>query len=234
MKVITTVHKAGFEQYGHRWVESMANWPAGTEFVMYPEGFTTEAVKCVPVESLDNLQAFKSRYAKYRAPSYRHDPVRFSNKVYAAWHAFRDYDGIGVWLDADCITYKPVTEELIKDALAGAFFACFKRPHLYTETGLWIVDCRHPETREFFETWIEWFETDAFKNLREWHDCTTLDATLRLFESDGRITTTNLSGAYQNDMHPMAKAPLSAYFDHCKGPRKAQGFSPENANRKAA
>jgi hypothetical protein len=234
MKVVTTVHKAGFEQYGHRWIKSMRNWPAGTEFVMYAEGFTPEGVDSVDVASLPELKAFKASRQGYVAPSYRHDVVRFSNKVFAAAHAFKDHDGIGVWLDADCVTYQPVTEELIRESLAGAYFACFKRPFLYTETGLWIVDCTHDENQAFFDTWTKWFTSGAFVNLPEWHDCTTLDATIRLFEQDNRITAHNLSGEFENTMHPMAKAPLSAYFDHLKGPRKSLGFSPENEHRKAA
>jgi hypothetical protein len=246
MKVITTCHKAGFEQYGHRWLESAKHWPGG--LVMYhegQEGFGYEAAKClkdhpafpsVPVtgkrcEDLPRLVAFKEANKAYKAPSWRYDIVRFSNKVFAAYDAFYDYDGIGVWLDADAVTYKPIPEGYVEQQLGGDFFAHFKRADWYTETGLWIMDCRHPETKAFLDTWVEWFESGAFKQLHEWHDCTTLDATLKLFLKDGRITTKSLSGDFERHMHPMAKADFAKYVDHCKGPRKADGFSPENTYR---
>jgi hypothetical protein len=230
MKVVTTCHKAGFDQYGHRWCESVGNWPAGTEFVMYGEGFG-QINRC---EDLPRLAAFKEAHKNYKAPSWRYDIVRFSNKVFAAYDAFYNYDGIGVWLDADAVTYKPIPEGYVKEQLGGAFFAHFKRADWYTETGLWIMDCSHPEKKAFLDTWVNWFESGAFKTLHEWHDCTTLDATLKLFLRDGRITTKSLSGEFEREMHPMARADFSRFVDHCKGNRKAQGFSPENKNHTGA
>ena len=231
MRVVTTVHKAGFDVYGHRWIESIPNWPEA-EFVMYAEGFTTEKVRCVRTEDVPRLTGFKAKHKAYAAPDWRHDIVRFSNKVFAAYHALYDYDGIGVWLDADCVTYNPIPSGYIEEQLGDAYFAHFYRPGHYTETGMWIVDCRHPAHKAFFDTWIGWFETGAFTQLDEWHDCTTLDATLKLMRKD--ITTRNLSGEYGNIMHPMAKADISRFVDHCKGPRKGTGMSPENVHRAAA
>ena len=231
MKVVTTVHKAGFDQYGYRWIESVNNWPAA-DFVMYAEGFTTDAVPCVKTEDVARLAAFKAKHKAFTAPSWRHDIVRFSNKVFAAYDALYDYDGIGVWLDADCVTYRPIPPGYIEKQLGGAYFAHFARPGHYTETGMWIVDCRHTAHKAFFDTWIGWFETGAFTQLDEWHDCTTLDATLRLMRDE--ITTRNLSGEYGNLMHPMTKADISRFVDHCKGPRKGTGMSPENVHRAAA
>ena len=239
MKVITTVHKAGFDQYGYRWIESLKNWPVNAEFVMYAEGFmpndalsVCETFDAKPTDGVRRLQAFKEKHKAFTAPSWRHDIVRFSNKVFAAYDALYDYDGIGVWLDADCVTYNPIPQGYIEEQLGDAYFAHFYRPGHYTETGMWIVDCRHTAHKAFFDTWIGWFETGAFTQLDEWHDCTTLDATLRLMRDE--ITTRNLSGEYGNLMHPMAKADISRFVDHCKGPRKGTGMSPENVHRAAA
>lgn len=242
MKVVTTCHKAGFDQYGHRWCESVGNWPAGTEFVMRVEGIerlgelqASAAINGMSgrlsfsrCEDLPRLAAFKEANKKYKAPSWRYDIVRFSNKVFAAYDAFYDYDGIGVWLDADAVTYKPIPDGYVQEQLGGAFFAHFKRADWYTETGLWIMDCSHPEKKAFLDTWVNWFESGAFKTLHEWHDCTTLDATLKLFLRDGRITTKSLSGEFERVMHPMAKADFARYVCHLKGPRKGMLHSPEN------
>lgn len=230
MKVVTTVHKAGFEQYGHRWIESVRHWPKA-DFVMYAEGFEPDFPhkRC---EEVERLEAFKAKHADYIAPSWRYDIKRFSNKVFAAYDALYDHDGIGVWLDADCVTFKDIPDGFIEGLLDGAYLAHFDRPGHYTETGLWVMDCRHPEHKAFLDTWVDWFESGAFKQLHEWHDCTTLDATIRMFKRDGRIKTKSLSGEHGKGMHPMAKAATSQYIDHCKGPRKNLGFSPENEWRK--
>jgi hypothetical protein len=227
MRVVTTVHKAGFEEYGHRWVDSMANWP-GAEFVMYAEWFSTDKVKCVDVDSVQRLAAFKQAHQAYRAPSWRFDVVRFSNKVFAAYDALYDYDGIGVWLDADAVTYKPVPEGYVEEQLGDAYLAHFKREGWYTETGLWLMNCAHPQHKAFMDRWLQWFESGAFIKLHEWHDCTTLDATIKLTGVPAR----SLSGEFDRDMHPMAKADFGRFVDHCKGARKALGHSPENEHRK--
>lgn len=235
MKVITTVHKAGFDEYGQRWIDSIANWPKA-EFLMYAEGFEPPlGVDRIRTESLPRLGAFKPKYAHYRPVSWQWDVVRFSNKVFAAHDAFYDHKGIGVWLDADCVTYKTIPEGYIESLLPdGAYMALLKRVGYHTETGFWIVNCDHPEHKAFMDTWVAWYESGKFKELREWHDCATLDATVKLFERDGRLKTHNLSGEFARDMHPISKIDLGRYIDHCKGKRKAQGVSPENEFRMAA
>lgn len=227
MRIVTTVHKAGFEQYGHRWIESMPNWP-DAEFVMYAEGFTTDAVPCVRTEDVCRLASFKAKYANYRPPSWRFDSVRFSNKVFAAYDALYDYRGIGVWLDADCVTYKPIPPGYIEEQLGDAYLAHFRRTGHYTETGMWIMNCAHPMHRDFMDRWLAWFESGTFRKLQEWHDCTTLDATIKIMG----VPTKSLSGAYENDMNPMAKADMSRFVMHMKGPRKTMEVDPDNTSAK--
>lgn len=221
MKVVTTCHKAGFDEYGHRWAEGIKNWPAA-EFIMYCEGFGHTPM---PARG----EAFKAKHASYRPPSWRFDIVKFSNKVFTAHDALYNHDGLGVWLDADAVTYRPIPEGYIESLLPdGCYLAHFKRHH-YTETGFWVMDCRHPEHKAFLDHWVGLFESDAFQALPEWHDCTTLDATIKAFR--GRVKTHSLSGGFEGEMHPMALADLAKYIDHCKGARKALGFSPENKHR---
>lgn len=233
MKIVTTVHKAGFEQYGHRWIEGIKNWPEA-EFVMYAEGFTTEAVLCKRVEDLPRLEAFKAKYKHYKPVSWEFDVIRFANKVYAAYDAFYNYDGIGVWIDCDCVTYKPIPDGYVRSRLPeGAYMAMFKRIGLYTETGFWIMDCSHPQHRQFMDAWLAVYESGEFKNLTAWHDCMALDITVARFEKDGRIKTASLSDGYEKFGHPMAKADIGRYIDHCKGNRKVHGISPENDHRRS-
>ena len=234
MKIATTVHKEGFDQYGHRWIDGMKNWPDG-EFVMYSEGFDSGLPNAKRIEDLQRLKDFKAKHANYVAPSWEFDIVRFSNKVFAAYDAFYEASGLCIWLDADCVTYKPIPQSYVTGLLPGdCYMAMFKRAGYHTETGLWVLNADHPEHQAFMDTWVAWFESGQFKTLAQWHDCTTLDATVKLFERDGRIKTHNLSGAYTKDMHPMAKADIARFIDHTKGGRKSKGRSPENKFRAAA
>lgn len=230
MKVVTTCHKAGFERYGHRVLETWRLWPETAELHFYTEGFDlpeTPRVVAHRVEDLPELCAFKAKHGHYKAPNYLFDVVRFSNKVYAACDALKDHKGVGVWLDADCVTRKPIKPGFIEWHLGGTYLAMLKRAGMYTETGFWVMDCAHEAHSDFLQTWRAWYDTDSFKSLPNWTDCEALDATVRKFEKAGRITTTSLSGQYEKEMHPMAKIELGKYIDHCKGGRKELGYSPE-------
>ncbi len=232
MRVVTTASKQGLENYGYRWLESRKNWPVDTEFRWYTEGYTIDC----PGKDMADVPGFaewKLRHAFFLPPAWRWDVVRYAHKVFAAIDALLEYDGVGVWLDADCVTFKPIPPGLIEAQVQDAYVAHYGRTGHYTETGLWIMNCAHPEHAKFLTAWKNIYLSGKFRQLGEWHDCMTLDATLRRFKADGRITTKNLSGAHHLQMHPQALTELGQYIDHCKGPRKSKGYSAENAHHAA-
>lgn len=236
MRVVTTCHKAGWEQYGQRCLDGLKKWPKEADFWWYTEGFSAEDrnnVQFMDNSALLKLQAFKAEHSHYRAPDWRYDVVRFANKSYAIHDALRDYRGLGVWMDADIITINRPPKGYIAGLLpADCYIALFQRDGMHSETGLWLVNCEHEAHAEFMDTYLDWYESGRFKGAHQWHDCVLLDATIRAFERAGRIKVHNLSGAASNTDHPMAVHPSAQYWDHCKGPkRKELGYSPE---RKAA
>lgn len=232
MRVCTTCNADGFERYGHRILDGWKHWPLGTELWWYVEGFmlpTDRPAGIVEIscDKLQSLQSFKLRHADFVPPGYLYDVVRFSHKVFAACDALREYKGVGVWMDADCVTRQDIPAGYIEGHLKGAYMAMLKRAGMYTETGFWIMDCSHPHHEDFLQTWAGWYDGGAFRNLANWTDCETLDATVRRFEKAQHIKTVSLSGKFEKDMHPMAKIELGKYIDHCKGARKELGYSPE-------
>ena len=248
MRVVTTCHKEGFEVYGHRWIEGRKHWPKGTEFWFYTEGYELpltpeeqQAVETVgiyetpwierrDVNDIQSLVEWKAKHKNYTPPDWQWDVVKYSNKVFAAIDALYDCKGIGVWLDADCVTYADIPEGYVEGLLGDAYMGSFQRTGLYTETGMWVVNCDHKEHRNFLDTWRGMYLGERYKQLTQWHDCMTLDAAIRI----AGVPVVNLSGEFAKDAHPMARVELSKYIDHCKGPRKIKGMSPENKNRKVA
>lgn len=228
MRVVTTCNKQGLEDYGYRWLESRKNWPKA-DFQFYTEGFEVDCPG-KDFKDLPDFSAWKLKHARYRAPSWRYEVVRYAHKVFAAIDALYDYKGLGVWLDADCVTYKKIPKGFLEKKLDGAYIAHYGRAGMNTETGFWMVDCSHPLHQKFLDTWKSLYLEDRFKGLSAWTDCQSIDAAIRLTG----VPTTNLSGEFVKDMHPMAKTELGRYIDHCKGPRKALGRSPENRFRGAA
>lgn len=221
MRVVTTAPPGA--AYVQRWLDSRKNWPEGTDFQFYTEGVEVDC----PGKDFKDLQRFidwKELHRDYVSPSWEWDVVRFSHKVFAAADALYDYQGVGVWLDADCVTYKPVPEGLIEKQVEGVYMACYQRTGLHTETGLWIVDCSHPIHKEFMDLMRGWYLSEEYKKLPQWHDCFVLDACIRQLKPPVR----NLSGEHHMNAHPQALSELGQYIDHCKGLRKKEGRSPEN------
>ncbi len=251
MRVVTTASKQGLAEYGHRWLAGRRFWPLDTEFCWFTEGYeipySPEELRLIEICGLGDARKWldrkdilglpkfvewRAKHMGYRSPDWRYDVVKFAHKVFAAADALYDYEGIGVWLDADCVTFDQIPPGLLESQVKDDYIACYQRTGLYTETGLWIVNCTHPEHKNFLDYWRDLYHSEGYRQLPHWHDCLTLDATIRYFGD--RIKVNNLSGQWSKHMHPQAMSELGAFIDHTKGARKEEGRSPENKFREAA
>ncbi len=237
MRIVTTAHAAGWEQYGRTAYAGLKHLPAEHTVHWYTEGYDLPLnaepgpnVMAERIEDLPALTAFKARWGFYRAPDWRFDVIRFAHKVYAVHDALRDHDGLGCWMDADIVLDADLPEGYLESLLpAGHYMALFQRDGMHSEAGLWIVDCAHPQHERFMDTFLAWYETGHFRNVHEWHDSVLLDATLRKFRD---VLNVHCLSTDRKSSHPFAQHPISRYAKHLKGPqRKALGDDPD---RKAA
>lgn len=232
MRVVTTCHKAGWEQYGQKCLDGLKKWPSEAEILWYTEGFDLpqqQRVREIKGDMLDGLRAFKERWRHYRPPDWRFDVTRFANKAYALYDGLRDHDGFGVWMDADIVTHKRMPKDYLRGLLPeGCYIALFQRDGFHSEVGLVLFDCSHPQHGAFMDYYRNLYDSGRFKDAHEWHDAVMMDVTLRAFERNGLVRSHNLSGKASNTSHPMAVHDFAQYADHLKGPsRKALGHSPE-------
>ena len=252
MRVITTANRDGFAQYGQRWIDSVGNWPSGTEFFWFTEGYTLpytpreqQMIEQVgagsrdgwierrEVNAIEDFAAWKLRHAGYVPPSWKFNVVGYSHKMFAFMEATKDYDGVAVWLDADCVTYREIPPGTIEATVKDAYIAHYGRTGRWTETGLFVVDCSHPAHADFWAFVREVYLNDHYRVMHHWTDCFVLDAAIKKFTGTGQIVANNLSGDKEKFGHPMAMTELGRYVDHCKGSeRKEAGRSPENKFRK--
>jgi hypothetical protein len=220
MRIVSTVHKAGWEAYGHAWAQSVADHWGEADTWLYFEGFAPDGefdIRYADIDKTERIKAFKAQYKHYKPVLWQWDIVRWSNKVFANYDALYDYGGLAVWLDCDTVTKKPITEDFIRSLLPqGQYMACFHRVGMPTETGFVIRDCSHPIHKPFMDLWVQWLESGQFKTLNQWCDASTMDATIRLTKAP----TVSLSGPYEKELSPMDLAPLSQYIEHRKGNRK--------------
>lgn len=251
MRIITTAHKDGLKDYGKGWLDSRKHWPAGTEFYWYTEGYdlpyqpdelqmleqsgagkTDGWIERRELNALPAFAEWKLRHAGYKAPMWKFNVVGYAHKVFAMIDATKDYTGVAVWLDADCVTYRDVPAGLIEGYVKDHYIAHYPRPGRWTETGFWVVDCSHPAHHEFMGFMADVYLKDRFKPLHHWTDCFVLDAAIKRFTTSGAIKANNLSGEHERMGHPMAVTEMGRYIDHKKGERKKMARSPENKFRR--
>jgi hypothetical protein len=249
MRVITTAHEEGYRQYGQGWLDSRKYWPAGTEFYWYTEGYALpyqpdemQMIEQVGVGKIDGFierndlnfltyfRQWKERHKDDPTPDWKHSAVKFSHKIFAMIEATKNYKGIAVWLDADCITYQKIPAGMIEDYVFESYIAHYWRPARWTETGFWVINCAHPVHKEFMEFMAWVYLEDKYQKLYHWTDCYVLDNAIDRFITQGKMTAYNLSGDQTLVGHPMAHSDLGQYIDHRKGGRKAFEASPENAH----
>ncbi len=240
---VTTFNHRGFEEYGHRCIETFKNWPKGSRLLVYADGVKVDPSERIEVRDLatscPSLRSFKNRFKEYRPKSWEFDVVKFSHKVFAAVHGLTDWTGLGVWLDADCVTYNEIPDGYLQSLIPdNRYMAFFGRQRMYTETGFWMVDCAHSRHKDFMTEFVKFYTSGEIVKMPQWHDCVAIDHVRRNFESEGlrnqnltKSLEIGIEGGSEKEMHPMAFSELGKYIDHCKGNRKKNGFSPENRIR---
>ena len=239
--VTTSMHHAGYEEYGRRFIETFEpGWPDNYRLRIYAEGFplhpgssrTTvlDLLQAVPEVAEFRRQFADRPQAQGRMPdgeyNYRLDAVKFANKSFATAHAARSCGTrFLVWLDADCVTLKAVPRDLVASLIGEeTFVAYFGREFTHTETGFLAFDLSRPNAAEFFETVQRIYLSGEVFRLREWHDCEVFDVARSVLVAQGRITSRNISPGRM--IHPIANSALGDYIEHLKGPdRKKAGAS---------
>lgn len=240
---VTSFGTQGYEETGHIMIESFCEyWPAEVKLCVYVDEIPgreqmiqNERVEYRLLNRVD-LKQFKKRQRnnpeahglgklalKDGKSEFKYNAVKFSHKVFALIDVIeKDSPDIAIWLDGDSRTHSTVTEDTINRWCPENCFAGFlDRPWLYTETGFHIFRTTHSMSRDFFNTWKNYYTNDTVFDLEYWTDCHTYDAARKQF--DQRLWH-NLSPDF-NHPHPFINGVLGEVMDHMKGPRKQKGSS---------
>jgi hypothetical protein len=253
--VVTTFHRAGYEKYGSRMIETfLKNWPQAVELHVYAEDCDIQQhASNLVVHDLHQrvpaLVKFKQQYqADLRATGrlaqgppdrkgkqpgigFRWDAVRFSHKVYAQCDlARRRSTGTMIWMDADMVCHSAIGLDILDQEIPQDVGVAFLgRARKYTETGLWAINLDRPGSHEFMER-MQWAYDHAEQGvlaMKEYHDCWVFDRT-REWMTQHFPAWQQLDwnrGSLQGEGHPLINTAWGAYLDHLKGRRKDQGCS---------
>lgn len=167
--------------------------------------------------------------------------VRFAPKSYSicqwgqylsgSYFSERIEDGLAdqvmIWLDADVVTYNPVTVEVLQTLMKPKHMVSFLgRENNYPECGFVMYNLTHPNMNQFFREWKNLYDTDTIFQLPEWHDSYVFMVVLNEFiRVVPDLKVNNLSPWGKNYDHVFINSKLGKYMDHMKGNRKNDGSS---------
>lgn len=170
------------------------------------------------------LVSFKERNKNKPVPEgskgFLYDAVRFSHKSYCIVDASRTVNSdYMIWLDADTEILAPISEEYLTSHLPqGKFVSYLGRPDRYTETGWLSFDLTNQYSKEFFDLWEWYYNTDEIYNLTAQLDCHVFDAVREKLEKENKIQGENISPANTGKAHFDLR--FSKHMCHYKGDRK--------------
>jgi len=248
--VITTFNSQGYKQYGQRMIQTfLEHWPKEVDLVVYAENCTVlESSKNLHVLDLNTscpeLVTFKNTWGavskangdvsadpvrnkrRDAGKGFKWDAVRFAHKVYAVFHAAKNYDSNWlIWMDADMVCHSKMSLQMLDTLCVPTVDLCFLgRENKYSECGLYALNLRSTQTKIFLSKFQEYYDNaeSGIFSLAEWHDSFVFDQIRRLVS----LRELNWSaGIIRGEGHPLINSPWGAYLDHLKGSRKDAGRS---------
>ena len=227
----------GYNEYGKRFLETFsAFWPASIGLRVYTEApVDVPRGKCVDVMVCDGLAAFVAKHERNAAARGREPSARWKDGERAAGYSYKwdahkfikqlvipadaarelpDGDTL-VWLDADVVSFAPVSANLIPSLLGDADLCYLGRGKKHSEIGFWAVRL-NAHTRAFLQELADTYTQERVFALSEWHSAFVFDHVRRKYADaiKQRDITPGGSG------HVWFQSPLGTCTDHCKGARK--------------
>lgn len=250
ISVVTTFHKAGYDRYGKRMIETfLQNWPSNVNLYVYAED-------CDVVESAPNLivrdlhtaspdlVSFKNQWRtipkangdvskdpirskrKDVGKGFKWDAVRFAHKVYSIFACAKECGSdLLLWMDADTICHSPISMSELLSMCPTEKDLCFLgRKNKFSECGLYSMSLKNDNTQKFLNKFQHFYDdADAgIFTLAEWHDSFVFDA---VRQGLGLKEWNWSEGLIVGEGHPLINSKWGAWLDHLKGVRKDEGRS---------
>jgi hypothetical protein len=236
VNIVTSFHKAGFEVYGRKFLETFKKyWPSSVNLTIYFEddhdrnpNFNWEPISSV--EFLDEYMA-KLRFPLFHGVQGNKYNInwdaRMARKSFIQMHAMNKFKGKVFWIDSDVITHEPVTEAFLNSVLPDDKFNCYlgRDGWMYTESGFIGFNGDHRIAEKFRAAYLSVFMTGAIFIQPGWHDCYGFDATRKAMMNDVDFVNLAKDCPHGTD-HVFINSVLGSVMDHRKGNRKHSRSDP--------
>ena len=240
IKFVTSFSADGYERYARNMLESVVdNWYKDLHLTAYYHDCDEELVASFPqaknieyrnlneVEDMlayrDNMKLYDGTAGGKVAYNWRMDAVKWCHKVYAMTDiAFEISEnevqgGWLIWLDADTVTTKPLSEEKISKILPdkAEIVHLGRKDTDYSETSFVAFNLNYETPLYLLADLRGCYDIGETIMYREWHDGFIFERLLKIYIAHGMKAhnlTPNVKGlaAFKN-------SPLSQYMVHYKG-----------------
>ena len=191
------------------------------------ETLTRFGVTAYNLDIDQSLWGFKQAYQDVTKPmmwpggvyNYRFDACKFAHKVFALYRAGRETaaDTI-IWLDADVVTKKPITEEFLSSVVPEHCLVSYLGRKDWHTSECGFVGYN---SRRFLQAFRSMYMSRNIFKLDEWHDSFVFDHLRTHWKHGGYFH--NISRGIPGK-HVWPLSPLGEYLSHLKGPaRKEHG-----------
>ena len=204
ISVVTTFHKAGYDLYGKRMINSfLKNWPSEIKLYVYAEDCAVEESAPNLIvrdlhQSSPELVAFKNRWKnvpkangdvsadpirskrKDSGKGFKWHAIRFAHKVYSIFACAKECNTEWLmWMDADTYCHSIISQKTIGRFLPGKQELCYLgRRGKYSECGLYAMKLTSQNTQDFvteFQRVYDEAENNGIFQMAEWHDSFVFD-----------------------------------------------------------
>lgn len=221
--IVTTFSDSGYENYGRYFIESCEQFLDETvSLYVYVDNVDIKERKNFIVRNLEQsipeLTKFKNRNKNKNPETFLQDAVRFSHKGYCIYHVATNTElDVLFWLDSDTEILDRLDSKFLLKLLPEGYFSSYLGRPNYTETGFLGFNLKHPYSREYFETYKWYYDSDKIYDLEGQLDCHVYDAVRIKLEKENKIKNFNLS-------FDISKNHFNTVFEgkmlHYKGDRK--------------
>lgn len=231
ISVITSFDKKYYDMIGKDCVESwLRYWPEDMKLTCYVEEFSMEHDdRIIQIPFSDLCQEYRNLINSNE----KNRVKTFAKKAYSIIHAFENSDAdYLIWLDADAISTKKLTKELLSKLCPRNSLSTFlgvahdDKGTIYrtAETGVFSVNLKHPEFKNFAARYREYYDHRIKENLRRFYDGDVFGAVVEEFRSKAEFydMCTDLSKGYKT---PLKHTWMGPYIHHFKAKHSKATYS---------
>lgn len=228
IEVITSFNRRYYDTIGYACVESwLKYWPEDLTLTCYVEDMSLPEQKRIRQIPFTELGL---EYEQFQQSDESDRTKTFSKKAYSVIHAFENSTAdLIIWVDADVVTKQALPKELLTSLCSNAQLAAFMSVDhdgwFSAETGIFAVNTRHPNFKQFADRYRERYNKHIKHDLRRFYDGEVFGAVVKEFGRDPYNAAMNDLCVNVKGRTPLKFTELGIYLHHHKSKHAKEDFA---------